>query len=170
MCHSVYLASDHPLPLIPFDPENRAFNVDELSEDHPVDPLLQKPFKVYLGSRTNCSCGLNFQLEDWIENNNPFDFTDEYTPEMMASELKEYALEKKCLEDYFEYLRTALQYSDLEWFCSWDGEWDLPILRRDHLSAAVLNGEPIFQKNYPLENRLYVYYDKASTPTDSFSN
>jgi hypothetical protein len=164
MCHLVYLASDHPLPLIPFDPENCAFNVNEASEEDAMCQWLQKPYKVILGSRSSCSCGLDFELVQWIEDIDPFDFNDRFTPERMAAELAEYFLNKKCLKDYFEYLRTALQYSDLEWICCWDGEWDLPILRRDRLPAAVLIGEPIFQKNYPLENRLYVYYDKALTP------
>lgn len=159
MCHCVYLASDCSLPLIPFDANIRAFNVYKIEEHDPVCERLQKPYKVYLGSRTSCSCGLNFYLDELIESN--FDFSAEYTPDEIASQQLNYDLEKKCLVDYFEYLRQALQYSDLEWYSCWSGDEKLPPLRRDRLPASILDGEPVFVKNYLLEDRHYVYYEKA---------
>lgn len=60
MCMAVYLASDVPLPLIPWDEGNPSFNTMELSDyEQPFMEQFTKPHVYYLGSYTGCSCGFS---------------------------------------------------------------------------------------------------------------
>lgn len=160
MCYCVFLASDHPFPVIPLVRDQRAFNAEPLPEGHPVKKWLNKPYQVQLGSRSWCACGLNFQYNEGAERNETPGFSAEYTPEMWAQDQQEYLLDKKCLEDYYAYMRNMLALGDLEWYCCWDGNWDIAPVCRLQLPASVLVGEPDFQKDYSLEEGLFVYYDK----------
>jgi hypothetical protein len=158
MCYCVFLASEHSFPEIPLDMENRGFNAAVLNEDHPVKKWLSKPHQVQLGSHTWCACGLDFQFDEYCERNEPPDFNDVQTPAMWENELAEYALGKKCMEDYFTYLRAMLEKGDLEWYCVWDGDWDNVPVRRVELPAASLSKAPDFSQRYPLEKGLFVCY------------
>ena len=162
MCYCVFLASDHPFPVIPLVRDQRAFNAEPLPVEHPVKKWLTKPQQVQLGSRTWCACGLNFQYKEWVERNETPPFSAEYTPEIWIEEQQEYILDKKCLEDYYAYMRNMLALGDLEWYCCWDGDWDIPPVSRLQLPASVLVGEPDFIKDYSLEEGLFLYYEAAS--------
>lgn len=158
MCYCVFLASDHPFPVIPLVYEQRAFNAEPLEEEHPVKKWLSKPHQVQLGSRTWCACGLNCRRNGWVEPERPAAFSAEFTEEMWVGAVEEYFLDNKCLEEYFAYMRAMLALGDLEWYCCWDGDWEIPPVERLQLPASVLAGEPDFQKEYPLEEGLFVYY------------
>ena len=162
MCYGVFLASDHPFPIIPLVQEQRAFNAELLGGDHPVKKWLTKPHQVQLGSRTWCACGLNFNRQDDIERNEPPSFSDEFTPAMWAEAIEEYQLDKACLAEYFDYLRAMLALGDLEWYCCWDGQWDVPPVSRVQLPASWLAGEPDFKKDHPLEEGLFIYYQTGN--------
>lgn len=60
MCYAVYLASDRPLPPIPWDANARAFNV-ELPDivDTAVRTTLHGRYIARAGSHTCCACGFN---------------------------------------------------------------------------------------------------------------
>jgi hypothetical protein len=161
MCYCVFLASDHPFPIIPLVQQQPAFNAEPLQDEHPVKKWLNKGHQVQLGSRTWCACGLNFQLNEWFEGNAAPMFSTDLTPEMWAVEAEEYRLTKKCMEDYFAYMRAMLALGDLEWYCCWDGNWDAPPVCRLQMPASVLVGEPNLQKAYPLEEGLYIHYEAA---------
>jgi hypothetical protein len=58
MCLAVYIASDHVLPLIPWDEANPSFYVNELSyEAMEVRMQFTLPNVRYLGSDAGCGCG-----------------------------------------------------------------------------------------------------------------
>lgn len=158
MCFCVFLASDHPFPLTPLVCDELAFKAEPLRFDHPVKKWLTKPHQVHLGSRTGCACGLNFNYAHELEHNIPPPFTDEFTEEMWADALQEHILNKKCLEDYYAYLRNMLALGDLEWYCCWDGNWDIPPVLHLQLPASALADEPDFSKDHLLEEGLFVYY------------
>ena len=158
MCYCVFLASDHPFPTIPLVQEQPAFNATPLQEDHPVKKWLNKPHQVQLGSRTWCACGLNCRSNGWMEPEKPAAFSAEYTEAIWADVLEGYFLDNKCLEEYFSYMRAMLALGDLEWYCCWDGDWDIPPVCGLQLPAAALTGEPDHKKEYPLEEGLYICY------------
>ena len=58
MCLAVFFASNKPLPLVEWDKENPAFNVQELNAH---ERKIQAQFKstniVYVGSSQGCGCG-----------------------------------------------------------------------------------------------------------------
>jgi hypothetical protein len=60
MCMVVYIAAGSPLPLVPWQEEEPAFNVTELTEhEAPVRRHLALPHVRQAGSHTSCGCGFN---------------------------------------------------------------------------------------------------------------
>ena len=58
MCLGVFIASNHPLPLVEWDEEQPRFNVVPLSGDEwRVKIQSQYPHVVYAGSHQRCGCG-----------------------------------------------------------------------------------------------------------------
>jgi len=58
MCWALYLASEKPLPQIPWDKDARAFNTQELSDsDLGVRKQFSLPYVMYMGSHLGCGCG-----------------------------------------------------------------------------------------------------------------
>lgn len=161
MCYSVLLASDHPFPVIPLVQDQPAFNAEPLPAEHPVKKWLTKPHQMMLGSRTWCACGLNFYFDERLEQNEPPPFSEEYTEEMWADWQQECIMNKKCLEDYYAYMRNMLVLGDLEWYCCWDSDWDIPPDARLRLPASMLTGKPDFKKEHLLERGLFIYYEAA---------
>ncbi len=163
MCYGVFLSSDHPFPVIPLVMEQRAFNAEPLEEAHPVKSWFSKKYQVRLGSRTWCACGLNCRSNGWMEPEKPAAFSAEFTEELWTEVLQDYVLDNECLEAYFNYMRAMLALGDLEWYCCWDGDWEIPPVERRQLPASVLAGDPDFQKEYPLIEGLFIYYEKKDT-------
>jgi hypothetical protein len=66
MCYAVFLASDRPLPLVPWDPSRRALHVSHV-ERH--EAAARQAFSqtnrhvYYVGSDLHCGCGF-FEHED----------------------------------------------------------------------------------------------------------
>ena len=60
MCMVIYIASRRPLPLVPWQPDARAFNVTALTEhEEPVRRHFTLPNICCAGSHTQCGCGFN---------------------------------------------------------------------------------------------------------------
>jgi hypothetical protein len=66
-CERIFVASDHPLPLIEFDPDDSNFWVGEFDaavgkrdEDADVRRLFTKPYVYYVGSHLGCGCGFGY--------------------------------------------------------------------------------------------------------------
>lgn len=58
MCFVLYLASDHPVPAIPWDEADRKLHTRELNEhDGRVVEHFKKAFVKYVGSDQGCGCG-----------------------------------------------------------------------------------------------------------------
>jgi hypothetical protein len=68
-CERVYIASDHRLPLAPFQAEGDFWVGElEIEEDREVRLLFTKPHIYYLGSHGGCGCGFSyyaFQMGDY---------------------------------------------------------------------------------------------------------
>ena len=64
MCLMVYIASTHPLPLIPWNEHAPAFHVAELLEIYQsVCSQFTHPLVYYVGSHEGCGCG--FDYAEW---------------------------------------------------------------------------------------------------------
>lgn len=64
MCLALYLASNKPLPVIPWDPKKPTFHVVTLAESlGAVRKLLPYRHIYYVGSHEGCSCAFNYEHE-----------------------------------------------------------------------------------------------------------
>lgn len=117
MCLAVFIASDQPLVLVPWDEASPAFNVVPLSEhEEAVRRQFSLAHTVYAGAHTRCSCG--FRSED----ENP-------------------AAVARSRSALLQYIEQAAARGPVEVFVCWEGEWaELPRMRAER-SLASLAGE-----------------------------
>lgn len=100
MCFGVYIASDAPLPLVPWNPGEPAFNVTALEEPEvAVRAQFTGRNVVYAGSHTQCGCGFNTTVD-----NDPAD-----------------VLESR--RGLLAYLRSVARTGALELFTCWEGDY-----------------------------------------------
>ncbi len=60
MCLALYIGSDSQLPPVPWDDNNPAFYLQELSEEEkPILKIVAKPFVAYAGTSEGCGCAFN---------------------------------------------------------------------------------------------------------------
>jgi len=118
MCVVLYIASDVPLPLIPFDESAPAFNVSELrKQSGPVRKHFTKQYVYEAGSHTQCGCGFEVVAERYGVK---FD-TD-------PAEVNAGCESRRRLAAY---LRQALSAQEsVELFVCWDGEEERETTRR----------------------------------------
>ena len=118
MCLAVFLASDRPLPLVPWVEERPSFNVSELAPDElRVRGRFSKRHVYYLGAYTGCSCG--------------------FTPDDEAEE--EAAARSR--DDLVRYVSEALASDPdaaFELFTCWDDDYLEPASRRIELRPDQL--------------------------------
>ena len=118
MCLAVFLASDRPLPLVPWQEARPSFNVTELEPDETrVRGRFSKRHVYYLGAYTGCSCG--------------------FTPDDEAEE--DASLRSR--EDLVRYVTEALAASGgatLELFTCWDDDYLEPAARRLEIGPEEL--------------------------------
>lgn len=71
MCYVLYIGTDHPLPTIPWDENDRKLNTADLKDyDFEIAVHFTKPHQKYLGSDQGCGCGfrnVSFQNGEWPE-------------------------------------------------------------------------------------------------------
>ena len=115
MCLAVYVGSDVPLPVVPWDEVRPAFHVADATDGyfHPTNPLRlhsARPYFYRLGSHDGCGCGFGSYGEEWD------DAADAYvevtTPDQRA-----------CWRAVAEYLSAALRHQptvEAFTFCSGD--------------------------------------------------
>ena len=108
MCYAIYVASDSPLDLIPWDLEDRKLNVSKITaRDEVIRSRFTKPHVYYVGSHLGCGCGFFYESSLGPED-------DE---KVVATEVK------RSLEELKGYLRESLVRSqELELYVSWEGE------------------------------------------------
>jgi len=64
MCLAVFVASDSPLPVVPWSTERPGFAVAPLApRQEPVRQRLARPYVAALWAHTGCGCGFSPQLE-----------------------------------------------------------------------------------------------------------
>jgi hypothetical protein len=97
MCLAVYVASDHALPTLAYDPARPAFHVEDVT-DYPVrTPLrahFRQPFLYAVGPHSGCGC--DFEFDCFYNDEGEYEARDQ--PEQVAS--------RCALADF---LSTALQ-------------------------------------------------------------
>jgi hypothetical protein len=71
MCTLLFLASDRPVRIIPWDPANPSFHVRELTDrEQAIRQRVSRPYVYYVGSHELCGCGFRYSLpleELWRE-------------------------------------------------------------------------------------------------------
>jgi hypothetical protein len=125
----VYIASDSPLELKPWDKDNPSFCIEELKGDeNVVRKQFTKPHVYYVGPHTGCGCG--FQVWD-PDPDLPDDDDD----------LAEAKLVEKSRRQLRDLIESLLQSCDIvELFATWSGgESDPPEITRE-LQPADLTG------------------------------
>ena len=126
MCLMVYIASDHPLPLIPWDEAAPAFHIAELREaDQLVRQQFTKLFVYYAGSHEGCGCG--FDYGQW-----PVMDDDDRTDEQAARET---------IHRLARYLANVVQLGVIEIFACWDGDQTAEPIERSVVTPAYFGGE-----------------------------
>ena len=105
MCMMVYIASDRPLPVIPWDEDRPAFHAKEVAEHEPARRQFSKPYVYYVGAHEGCGCGFQYGQDPSVE--------DE----------KDVALAKTSRRELVKYLRRALAtVAMVELYACWDGD------------------------------------------------
>ena len=107
MCRLLFLASDRPLPEIPWDPLNPSFHVRRpQAGEGTVETHFSKPHIYYVGSSQMCGCG--FAIPD-----SPIEDTYDQT---------EYESAVEDLARFVDYLRNVLTpFDTFELYQAWDG-------------------------------------------------
>jgi hypothetical protein len=100
MCLAVYVASNHVLATVPWDPAHPGFYVVDATENffYPSNPLrvhFQQPFLYAAGSHNGCGCG--FQFDGYV--NDDGDYVSRDTPEAVASR-----------QGFVDFLTAALKF------------------------------------------------------------
>ena len=104
MCLEIFIASNKPLPLIPWNNQVPAFHVIDLFDDaQVVRNHLKEPFVYYAGSHEGCGCAFNYDPE-YAE-----------PDEVMASE--------QSLNSLVDYLESA---GPVRIFSCWAGDENKP--------------------------------------------
>jgi hypothetical protein len=138
MCLAIYVASEVPLPVIPWDEARPAFHVCDATDDyfHPTNPLRRhsdRPRFYALRSHDGCGCGFQWYGFEWDE---AADAEVELTtPEQVA-----------CRRALADYLSAALRHQpavEVFTFCSGD-ESCPPQIRRAARPADFATDSSLF--------------------------
>ncbi|GGK89706.1 hypothetical protein ACD591_08085 [Rufibacter glacialis] len=140
MCYSVYIGTTEKQEVGKFVPNETDIYFEELSEEKEkgIRPKFKNPFLYYVGSDTNCSCGLVFDSEEF---DNPEEQDNKKSPTRLL-----------------EFINKRTEIEDLELYCCWDGHWDDPIKDRIELDIRTIS----LDKNYfgPVLNQFIVFKRK----------
>lgn len=119
MCRMVYIGSERPLDLVPWDASAPGFHVCALGErDAAVRAQFRFASVYYVGSHEGCGCG--FQLGEYPE------FEDDDAP-----------AKRENLQRFASYLTSQIERGrKLEIFACWDGGQGAPPDRRRSLSPS----------------------------------
>jgi hypothetical protein len=84
MCLAVYIASDHALPTVAYDPARPAFYVEDVTDCPVHNPLrahFRQPFLYAAGPHSGCGCG--FEFDGLCNDDGAYEARD--LPEQVAS-------------------------------------------------------------------------------------
>jgi hypothetical protein len=117
MCYGVFIASDEPLVLVPWDAQTPGFSTTPLSEhEKPVRQQFSLPEIVYAGAHTRCSCGFQSDRDD--------------PPAVGRSRAA-----------LVQYLRDAAKAGPVEVFVCWEGDYGEAARVRSDRSVESLASE-----------------------------
>src|SRR4051812_36791209 len=99
MCYSVYIGINEEQELGTFVPELTDIYFKKLSKEEEIGLKLKftKPYIYYVGSDTSCSCGLQFDSDNY---NDP-----------------EEEINKKSPTKFIEFLKEKTKKADIEFYC-----------------------------------------------------
>ncbi len=126
MCFVAYIGTNKQLELGTFVPEQTDIYFDKLSdeEEKSIRPKFTKANIYHVGSDTSCSCGLAFDSEDFDE------------PYQQGK--------KKSPARFIEFLKEMTLTEDIEYYCCWIDEWDLPTETIQEIDIRKIS----LEKNY----------------------
>jgi hypothetical protein len=126
MCYAVYVGTSNNLELGEFIPNQTDIYLQKLSEEEELSlrPKFSKPNIYYVGADTGCSCGLVFDSDDFDD------------PEEQVN--------KKSPMKFLEFLNELTLHDDIECYCCWEGDWDLPIEYFQEIDIKTIS----LDKNY----------------------
>lgn len=123
MCMAVYIASNFPLPLVPWNKDQPGFHVADL---HPGDERVRvqfsKPYVYYVGAHSGCGCGFAYgrhpEYEGDIEEN------------------------RQSVIGLSQYLTKALEQNEtIELFACWEGAQAEEPVKRGKATPSDMGGE-----------------------------
>lgn len=126
MCLAVYIGTNKELELGTFVADQTDIYFEQLIEEEEtaLRPKFSKANIYYVGSDTGCSCGLIVESEnfdDAIEQSN-----------------------KKSPQRFIEFLNEATKVENIEYYCCWEGDWDLPTEYEQEIDIRTIS----WDKNY----------------------
>lgn len=129
MCFVLYVASDIPIPDMPFDQNSPALNTKPLTDrESPIQNVFSKPNVKFLGSSTNCGCGfrnLSFQNGGW-----PEEYLVDLDPEFGAGTQDDH-------KSLHRFLMSQLDSTEqIEIYGCWDGDFDAEPARHETIDVA----------------------------------
>jgi hypothetical protein len=118
MCLCFFVASDRPLPLVPWDAQAPGFNTAPLSElEEPVRRQFSLAQIVYAGAHTRCACGFQSDLDD---------------PSAVT----------RSRAALVQYIGEVARAGPVEVFVCWEGDWGkTAIAQLEHSAASLADKE-----------------------------
>jgi len=143
MCFVLYLASDHPVPAIPWDEADRKLHTRDLDEhDRPVVRHFEKPFVKYMGSDQGCGCGFRQAGPNTAEWGNWIPKDEEDLEEEQVNHRPLHSLLSGLLE----------KEAEIELFGCWNGDYAEP-----SNGCLIISPATILDKKFHFsERRCYV--------------
>jgi hypothetical protein len=140
MCLFIYVASDYPLPEIPWNEKNPAFFVtSEIgSEAECVRNNFTKPYVYYAGSHEGCGCGFGYDTDYELEN-----MMKDY-PDDLAKAKAENAARRESIYRLREYLEVAVESGDVELYAPWAGNEGKEPTSRLHVEPNFFSGAEVY--------------------------
>lgn len=126
MCMVVYIAAEQPLPLIPWNVQDRGFHVTALDgQSEVVRSQFSLPHVVYAGSHQGCGCGFQFGQHPELD-------TDQ----------EELRLAHQSRHGLAEYLRSALDAANrIQIYACWSGDEGQTPLHRRNLTPKDIDSD-----------------------------
>ena len=139
MCFSVYIGTEKELELGKFVPEQTDIYFEKLTdeEEENLRPKFSKTNIYYVGSDTNCSCGLSLEFINPIEN-----------------------MSNQSPTKFLELLNEMTLNEDIEFYCCLEGDWSLPIEKTREIDIREIS----IEKNYfGLTEKEFIKFKQQTT-------
>jgi hypothetical protein len=133
MCLALYIATDKPLPSIPYDEKNPSLNTNHLSQDElSLKKVFSKSFIMYVGSDEGCSCGFRHAL---LQQDQWYDVVDDQEELSNHNHI-----------ELVSFIRSNASGGNLEILACWDGDHNEAILYRETIEAEDLLSDNFYFK------------------------